>query len=70
MKKALRKLLSVERRDLWDGSLIYEFYHLSVDKLKHMLRHRPKKDRKIRGRLEEALEFRRCEKTWNRKRSQ
>lgn len=70
MKKALRKLLSVERRDLWDGSLIYDFYHLSVGKLKHMLSHVSKKDRKIRGRLEEALEFRRREKTWNRKRSQ
>lgn len=62
MKKALRKLLSTERRDLWDDSRIYEFCHLSVDRLKFKLKHRPKKDRKMRSRLEEALEFRRREK--------
>ena len=58
MKNKLRKYLSVERRDLWDSSKIYQFYHLSVDTLKHKLEHLPKKDRKMRSRLEEALMWR------------
>jgi len=59
MKKQLRKYLSRERRDIWDGSKIYEFGRLSVDKLKHKLKHIPKKDGKMRSRLEEALSGRR-----------
>ena len=58
MKKSLRKLLSVDRRDIWDSSKIYNFAHLPVDKLKHKLEHVPKKDRKIKDRLEEALRWR------------
>ena len=58
MKKQRRKYLSVERRDLWDGSKIYQFAHLSVDRLKYKLKHVAKKDRKVKGRLEEALRWR------------
>ena len=58
MKKRLRKYLSRERRDIWDGPNIYEFAHLSVDRLKFKLRHVAKKDRKVKGRLEEALRWR------------
>lgn len=61
MKKALRKYISVERRDIWDSSKIYEFGYLSVDRLKHKLKHIPKKDRRMRSRLEEALRWR-CER--------
>ena len=60
MKKQLRKYLSVERRDLWDNSKIYQFGGLYVDKLKHKLKHVPKKDIKMRSKLEEALSWR-CE---------
>lgn len=62
MKNKLRKYLSVERRDLWDGSKIYQFWHLSVDRLKYKLKHVPKKDRKMKSRLEEALVWK-CRKT-------
>ncbi len=58
MKKQLRKHLSAERRDIWDNSKFYQFWHLSVDRLKHKLKHVAKKDRKIKNRLEEALEWR------------
>lgn len=58
MKKQLRKYLSVERRDLWDGPRHYLFGCLSVDKLKHMLQHITKKDRRIKSELERALEWR------------
>jgi arabinogalactan endo-1,4-beta-galactosidase len=59
MKNRRRKLLSVERRDIWDSPVIYQFWHLSVDRLKHKLKHVAKKDRKVKSKLEEALE-RRC----------
>ena len=62
MKNKLRKYLSVERRDIWDISKTYQFCHLSVDKLKHKLRHISKKDRKMRSTLEEALGWRCNEK--------
>ena len=58
MKKRLRKYLSVERRDLWDGARCYLLEFLSVDKLKHMLKHEAKKDRRIQNDLERALEWR------------
>ena len=58
MKNKLRKYLSVERRDLWDSSKIYQFWHLSVDRLKHKLNHLPKKDSKMKSKLEEALNWR------------
>ena len=58
MKNKRRKRLSVERRDMWGSSNIYQFCHLSVDKLKHKLKHIPKKDRKMRDKLEEALGWR------------
>lgn len=58
MKNKLRKYLSVERRDLWDNSKIYQFRHLSVDRLKHKLRHTPNKDSKMKNKLEEALNWR------------
>ena len=58
MKNKLRKYISVERRDLWNGPKTYQFYCLSVDRLKHKLKHLPKKDRKMRSKLEEALMWR------------
>jgi len=58
MKNKLRKYLSVERRDLWDGARCYLLEFLSVDKLKHKLKHRAKKDRRIKSELERALEWR------------
>ena len=58
MKKSLRKYLSMERRDIWDGPTIYEFCHLSVNRLKHKLEHASKKDRKVKSKLEEALRWR------------
>ena len=58
MKNQRRKFLSVERRDLWDNSKLYEFCHLSVDRLKHKLAHVSKKDRKMKCKLEEALRWR------------
>ena len=58
IKNKLRKYLSVERRDLWDNSKTYRFYHLSVDRLKHKLKHIAKKDTRIKSALEEALEWR------------
>ena len=58
MKNKLRKYLSVNRRDLWDNPKTYQFGYLSVDRLKHKLKHVPKKDSKMRSRLEEALMWR------------
>lgn len=58
IKNKLRKYLSVERRDLWDNPHVYGFYHLSVDKLKHKLKHLPKRDSKMKVILKEALEHR------------
>lgn len=55
IKNHLRKYLSVERRDLWDNSRIYCFNHLSVDTLKHKLKHIQKKDRNMKDALQEAL---------------
>ena len=58
MKKQRRKRISVEKRDLWDNSKIYEFCHLSVNRLKYKLKHISKKDSKMRNRLQEALKWR------------
>jgi hypothetical protein len=58
MKNKLRKYLSVERRDLWDGPCQYLLGFLSVDKLKHMLKHRAKKDLRMPIELKEALKWR------------
>ena len=55
MKKGIRKLKSVGIRDLWDSPVIFYFYPLSVDRIKHKLKHIRKKDRKIKGKLEEVL---------------
>lgn len=57
MKKVLRKYLSVERRDLWDGPNEYLFSGLSVDKLKYMLKHKAKKDLRIKKAIEEQLSY-------------
>lgn len=57
MKKSLRKRLSIERRDLWDGPNEYLFSGLSVDKLKYMLKHRANKDLRIKKVIEEKLAF-------------
>ena len=66
MKNQLRKYLSVERRDLWDSPKVYQFWYLSVDRLKHKLRHIPRKDIKMKSKLKEALEWR-CGKEENRR---
>ena len=58
MKKQLRKYLSIRRRDLWGNPKTYQFGCLSVDRLKHKLRHIPKKDSRMKNRLEEALMWR------------
>jgi len=58
MKNKLRKYLSVQRRALWDNSKTYQFGYLSVDRLKHKLKHIPKKDSRMRSELEEALNWR------------
>ena len=58
MKKQLRKYLSVERRDPWDNPKTYQFWYLSVDRLKHKLKHIPNKDSKMKSKLEEALGWR------------
>jgi hypothetical protein len=58
MKNKLRKYISIERRDFWDGPREYLLGRLSVDKLKHMLQHTKKKDRRIKSELERALEWR------------
>ncbi|GAH25112.1 unnamed protein product [marine sediment metagenome] len=58
IKNKLRKYLSVERRDIWDSSVIYQFWDLSVDRLKHKLKHISKKDGKMKSRLGEALRWR------------
>ena len=47
IKNQLRKYLSRERRDLWDNSKEYNFWDLPSDKLKHMLKHKAKRDRRI-----------------------
>jgi len=57
MKKRLRKYLSVERRDLWDGPHEYLLGHLSVDKLKHMEKHVANNDIRMRLKLKEALRW-------------
>ena len=55
MKKEHRKWLSVERRDLWDGPHDYLFGNLSADKLKYMLKHRNKKDLRMKRSIEDIL---------------
>lgn len=58
MKKQHRKWLSVERRDLWDGPRCYLLGELPTGKLKHMLQHRSKKDRRLKGEIEDILGWR------------
>jgi len=61
IKKQLRKYLSVERRDIWDNPKTYQFWSLSVDKIKYKLKHINKKDKIMKNRLEETLEWK-CRK--------
>lgn len=59
MKKQRRKLLSVERRDIWDNPRDYcQLGYLSTDKLKHMLKHKSKKDRRLKGEIWDILRWR------------
>lgn len=58
MKKALRKYLSVERRDLWDGPKCYILGHLPTDKLKFMLKHKSNRDRRIKEKIQDILVMR------------
>lgn len=58
MKKQLRKRVSIYNRDIWDNPKIYGFFHLSVDRLKHKLKHIAKKDTRIKSALQEALKWR------------
>lgn len=58
MKKRLRKYLSCERRDLWDNSKEYNLWNVSSNKLKYMLKHKPKKDRQIEPEIMFILKLR------------
>ena len=58
MKNALRKYLSVECRDLVDNSKEYNFWSLSSNKLKHMLKHKAKRDRRIESEIMAVLKCR------------
>ncbi len=63
MKKSRRKYISCQiNRDIWDNSKIYQFWQLSVDRLKFKLKHLPNKDRMVKGKLEEALKWKKHEK--------
>ena len=57
MKNKLRKHLSAERRDLWDGSKIYQFWSLSVDRLKHKLKLYTPKRQKDEEQAERSIEM-------------
>jgi len=58
IKNQLRKYFSHERRDLWDNPKEYVFWCVSSDKLKHMLRHKAKKDRRIEYEIMAVLKCR------------
>lgn len=58
MKNQLRKYLSVERRDLVDSSNEYNFWALSSNKLKHMLKHKANKDRRVEHEIMAVLKCR------------
>ena len=58
IKNKLRKYLSVERRDLWDNSNEYNFWGLPSNKLKHMLKHKAKRDRRIEHEIMAVLKCR------------
>jgi len=60
MKKSKRKQKSVDRRDLWDGPRSYypSLWLLTIDKLKHMLKHRSRRDGKIKSYIEDILHYR------------
>lgn len=62
MKKQIKKALSVDRRDLWDGPNEYLFDGLSSNKLKYMLKHRNRKDRRIVKTIKQILKWRKHEK--------
>ena len=56
MKKSKRKAKSVDIRDLWDGPKDYmQLWTLATDKLKHMLKHISRRDRKIKPYIEDIL---------------
>ena len=58
MKKQLRKYLSVERRDLWNSPNEYTFGELPSNKLKYMLKHKAKRDRRIELEIMFVLKWR------------
>lgn len=66
MKNQLRKYLSWEHRDLWDNPNEYNFWDLSSNKLKYMLRHKAKKDRRIEYEILRVLKYRGHVKTTER----
>jgi hypothetical protein len=59
MKKGRRKLLSVQRRDLWDGPNQYDFWNVPSNELKYMLEHKSKKDGRIKSEIMLILRLRR-----------
>ena len=60
MKKSKRKQKSVDIRDLWDGAKnYYQLWMLPIAKLKYMLNHRSRRDRKIKSYIEDILHWRR-----------
>lgn len=58
MKNQLRKYLSRERRDLWDISNEYNLDTLPSNKLKYMLKHKAKRDRRIEPEIMFVLKVR------------
>ena len=52
MKKERRKILSVRRRDIWDRKTKqYDFGYMPSNELKYMLKHKSKKDGKIKSKI-------------------
>ena len=49
MKKSLRKYLSIERRDIWDspGEDCHHLGRLPTARLKYMMKHRSRNDRRL-----------------------
>ena len=58
MKKERKKLLSVQRRDIWDNSKQYDFLNVSSNDLKYMLAHKSRKDRRIKSEIMFILRLR------------
>ena len=60
MKNALRKYLSIERRDIWDspGEDCHHLGSLPTAQLKHMMKHKSRKDRRLKPEIIAILKYR------------